>query len=178
MGDGDHGAHTPHVPDHVEEAHNTREGIVIDPLQQMVDAAVLGQGHTTEDAIQIVAVSLNNIYFRNNIQIIAKNTLFNNNVCIQITATRKIISIRMYTKSYGYENSWVLGSCQSLSRRSHKNHRGYTRYCYFSTGHTYRLTCKCSYGDGWHGGYIKIQGRTYCKGFTSGKTRYEYVKIR
>ena len=57
MGGGDRGAHTAHVPDHVEEAHSTREGIVIDPLQQMVDAAVLGHGLTPEDAIQIVAVS-------------------------------------------------------------------------------------------------------------------------
>ena len=30
------------------------------------------------------------------------------------------------------------------------------------------LSCKDSYGDGWNGGKITIQGKTYCETFTQG----------
>ena len=32
----------------------------------------------------------------------------------------------------------------------------------------YTLICKDSYGDGWHGGYITIEGVKYCENFDSG----------
>ena len=31
------------------------------------------------------------------------------------------------------------------------------------------VTCDDSYGDGWHGGYIEIDGNKYCDDFTTGK---------
>ena len=30
------------------------------------------------------------------------------------------------------------------------------------------MDCKCSYGDGWHGGYLEINGVRYCDDFSSG----------
>ena len=57
MGNGDHGDHGAHVTDHVEEADNPGEGIVIVHLQQMGDARVMGEGQTSEDATHIVVVS-------------------------------------------------------------------------------------------------------------------------
>ena len=90
----------------------------------------------------------------------------------------KKLPIQMATKTRGNENSWNIGSCQSLSPRSHGNYRTYTRYCHLSTGRRYFLTCRSSSGNGWHGGYIKIQGKTYCRGFTSGRARYEFVTVR
>ena len=42
---------------------------------------------------------------------------------------------------------------------------------------TYELTCNCSYGDGWHGGYVEIQGKKYCEGFSGGYVKKEQVTI-
>ena len=39
------------------------------------------------------------------------------------------------------------------------------------------LTCKDSYGDGWHGGFIKINGKTFCKKFRAGKESKSPVQI-
>ena len=39
------------------------------------------------------------------------------------------------------------------------------------------LTCKDSYGDGWHGGFIKINGKTFCKNFRAGKESKSPVQI-
>ena len=41
----------------------------------------------------------------------------------------------------------------------------------------YTLTCKDSYGDGWHGGFMTIEGQNYCEGFTSGKEELHDVII-
>jgi len=35
-----------------------------------------------------------------------------------------------------------------------------------------------SYGDGWHGGFIVIQGQTYCEYFNSGSSATEEVIIQ
>ena len=41
----------------------------------------------------------------------------------------------------------------------------------------YILKCKDSYGDGWNGGFIKIQGTKYCKNFNSGTEKAVNVTI-
>ena len=35
------------------------------------------------------------------------------------------------------------------------------------------VTCKDEWGDGWHGGFLEINGNTYCGDFVSGS---EYQK--
>ena len=42
---------------------------------------------------------------------------------------------------------------------------------------TYELTCKDKYGDGWHGGYVEIQGKKYCEKFSNGKIKKKQVTI-
>jgi hypothetical protein len=42
---------------------------------------------------------------------------------------------------------------------------------------TYILKCMCSYGDGWHGGYITIQSSMYCSSFSSGSLYTEVISI-
>ena len=37
----------------------------------------------------------------------------------------------------------------------------------------YELVCKCSYGDGWHGGYLEISGQKYCTQFMDGNETTE-----
>ena len=32
----------------------------------------------------------------------------------------------------------------------------------------YVVTCKDSYGDGWHGSYLAVNGQKYCEYFNSG----------
>lgn len=44
------------------------------------------------------------------------------------------------------------------------NHDLYIDYT-FTSGVTYTLVCIDSYGDGWHGGYVKIDGVKYCETF-------------
>ena len=69
------------------------------------------------------------------------------------------------TQSYGNENSWSLGSC--TSSQAYTANSFFSQQCCVATGdHT--LTCKDSYGDGWHGGFIEIGGKRYCEDFTSG----------
>ena len=76
------------------------------------------------------------------------------------------MDITVVTKSYGRENSWAIGSCSSSQRYS--SFRTYTERCCLAPGeHT--LACSDSYGDGWHGGHIEIQGTEYCKNFRRGR---------
>jgi len=73
--------------------------------------------------------------------------------------------IKIVTKEYGYENSWTFGSCSS--NQEYGDDQQYTVQCCQPAGN-YELTCKCSYGDGWHGGYIQIGGEKYCDDFDDG----------
>ena len=85
--------------------------------------------------------------------------------------------IKTVTKKYGFENSWRLGSCISFNRGlKFSSNKEYTRECCQAPG-SYELKCKCSFGDGWHGGYVEIQGKKYCKSFSGGKVKKEQVTI-
>merc|ERR1712226_506090 len=48
----------------------------------------------------------------------------------------------------------------------------YTEQCCQPAG-SYDLVCKDSYGDGWHGGYLLIEGKKYCKRFKNGHEKTE-----
>ena len=79
-------------------------------------------------------------------------------------------NIKIVTKSWGYENSWTFGSCSSS--QTYGNNEEYTEECCQPPG-SYDLDCKCSYGDGWHGGYIQIgdSEEKLCLDFTSGGSK-------
>ena len=66
------------------------------------------------------------------------------------------------TKRYGNETSWTLGQCSSTSL--HASWETKDAECCLPPGE-YTLECKDSYGDGWHGGYITINGVNYCEAF-------------
>ena len=81
--------------------------------------------------------------------------------------------MKLTTKSYGSENGWSLGSCQSDG--GYESYNEYTQQCCVTPCSynsecpcNYNLECKDSYGDGWHGGYIEIDGIKYCENFSSG----------
>ena len=82
--------------------------------------------------------------------------------------------IQMINKVAGSENSWTLGSC--LSSTTYESNRVYNQVCCMPNGN-YELTCKDSYGDGWHGGYLTIDGNRYCESFRSGFENKESVQV-
>ena len=84
--------------------------------------------------------------------------------CFEVTLT---------TKSYGSEISWSLGACSSNS--SHGNNQEYTQQCCLEPGH-YSLECKDSYGDGWTGGYIVVDGIKHCETFSSSVQTIEIIR--
>ena len=73
--------------------------------------------------------------------------------------------VKTTTKSYGDEISWLIGSC--ASNNGYGNNQEYTQQCCLPFG-TYNLKCTDSYGDGWHGAYIMVDGTKYCESFSSG----------
>ena len=57
-----------------------------------------------------------------------------------------------------------MGTC--LSDQTYTDYTEYIEECCLTAG-VYTLKCQDSYGDGWHGGFIEIQGTKYCDDFTS-----------
>ena len=78
--------------------------------------------------------------------------------------------VKVVTTTWGNEISWTFGKCQS--NRTYGNNEVYNEECCQEAG-PYELVCKDSYGDGWHGGYIEIEGSQYCKDFEDGKEKTE-----
>ena len=78
----------------------------------------------------------------------------------------RCFDVKLITKTYAYENSWTLGTCQS--KGGYANNNEYVEKCCLSPG-SYILECKDSHGDGWHMGYIELDGSKYCESFTDGK---------
>jgi len=80
------------------------------------------------------------------------------------------VNVKVTTRAYGVENSWTFGSCSS--KQSYKNNKVYDEECCQPAGN-YKLTCKDSYGDGWHGGFIQIGGSAtkHCKDFGDGGSK-------
>ena len=76
--------------------------------------------------------------------------------------------IKTITKRWGYENSWTFGSCSS--NRKYASNGEYTQQCCQPAG-SYEFHCKCSYGDGWHGGYVEVGGKRICQDFTTGRSK-------
>ena len=98
----------------------------------------------------------------------------NSHFCIQfchILVSKEIcIDINVVTKRYGKENSWEFGACSST--QEYPSEYTTTERCCQPEG-SYQLICKCSFGDGWHGGYLEINGQEYCKQFIRGHKKIE-----
>ena len=58
--------------------------------------------------------------------------------------------------------SWNFGSCCNVQKYEFNDQ--YTERCCLAPGE-YTLTCKTSYGNGWPGGFMEIQGHRYCDDF-------------
>merc|ERR1711997_883823 len=80
----------------------------------------------------------------------------------------------MGTKRWGNENSWTFGNC--ASGQVYGNNQIYTEECCQPEG-DYQLVCKDEYGDGWHGGFLRINGERYCKKFKNGHEKVKEVTM-
>ena len=86
------------------------------------------------------------------------------------------------TTRYGSEIRWQIladfgrdaGNCEN--DRNYGDSNSYTQSCTLPAGpHT--IKCKDTYGDGWHGGYLRINGAEYCKTFTDGYEKSESLTL-
>ena len=87
----------------------------------------------------------------------------------------RCVEVSITTFDYGDESSWTLAHCSS--DESYGNNQEYSNQCCLTPG-TYTLECKDSYGDGWHGGYIKVDGVKYCESYTSGSVMTSEIIIQ
>ena len=87
----------------------------------------------------------------------------------------KCFEVKLTTLNFGEEISWTLDSCESNG--GYGNNGEYTQQCCLIPG-SYHLECKDSYGDGWNGGYIEVDGIKYCESFTSGREETSEIIIQ
>jgi len=80
--------------------------------------------------------------------------------------TKRCTTINIRTQAWGNENSYVIGTCASKQR--YRRYQNYEEECCLAPG-DYTLECKDSWGDGWHGGYLEIDGKKYCDRFRAGR---------
>ena len=85
------------------------------------------------------------------------------------------VEIRLTTKSFASEISWKLGSCSN--KYAYGNNLVFVQQCCLPPG-VYNLECKDTYSDGWHGGYIEVDGTRYCESFSSGSILTAEITIQ
>ena len=88
-----------------------------------------------------------------------------------VAHTTKCIDMKLVTKTWGEEISWSFGSCSST--QTYANNKEYDIKCCQPPG-KYDFKCIDSYGDGWHGGYIRVPGTStinLCQDFTTGRSK-------
>ena len=84
---------------------------------------------------------------------------------LYIHFSSRFTDIKVVTKKWGNENSWIFGNC--ANSQTYKSKQIYTEKC-CQLECEYELICKDSFGDGWHGGYLEIDGTKYCTDFKQG----------
>jgi len=86
--------------------------------------------------------------------------------------TGTTFEVTTVTTQYGTEIRWQIGAnagnCEN--EQTYGDNNSYTQSCQLPAG-THTIKCKDTYGDGWHGGYLRINGAEYCKTFTSPRPR-------
>ena len=91
-------------------------------------------------------------------------------------------NVSLTSTSWGKEIYWTLGGCcggghlVDICDTVYENHDTHEGECSLPSGQ-YTLKCMDRYGDGWHGGFIMISGKTYCETFNSGSSETHEVMI-
>ena len=78
-------------------------------------------------------------------------------------------SIELDVKTWGNEISFTISSPQKVvcSGGPFEWHDTHPIDCTLDDG-SYTLNCIDSYGDGWHGGFMTIDGKKFCEDFRNG----------
>jgi len=76
--------------------------------------------------------------------------------------------VKTVPKYYAVEITWNIGgTCDS--KDEYDNYKEDTQKCCVAKDQgEITITCKDSYGDGWHGGYLEINEKRYCENFSDG----------
>jgi len=120
------------------------EKVKADKGGETTDGSINGKGFDSEEG-SIGQEEINSVFGRSD---------SGNGECISLT---------IHTKSWGYENSWDIPGCYSqltggaCNGSGYESHRTYNESCCCPGKAVVEITCKCSYGDGWHGGYIHVE---------------------
>ena len=85
---------------------------------------------------------------------------------MSILLLERCTTIKIRTERWGNEISYAIGTC--ASKRRYSNGRNYEEECCLAPGN-YTLDCNDSWGDGWNGGYLEIDGKKYCDRFIGRK---------
>ena len=76
--------------------------------------------------------------------------------------------MKTITQTWGVEITWTIGgTCDS--KDGYENYKEDMQQCCVKDNDKIVITCKDSLGDGWHGGYLEINGKKYCEHFSFGK---------
>ena len=77
--------------------------------------------------------------------------------------------MKTVTKTWAREITWNIGgTCNSKDLGKYKDYQEDTQQCCVKDNNKFVITCKDSYGDGWHNGYLEINGKKYCDKFSAG----------
>ena len=92
--------------------------------------------------------------------------------------------MKVTTATYANEIEWSIGcdgtsSClECKSDREYKDGESYDQKCCVAVDdgkNDFVITCEDTYGDGWHGSYLEINGKKYCEQFVDGKIHREIL---
>jgi hypothetical protein len=77
------------------------------------------------------------------------------------------------TDVFAREITWQIGKdgIELCSGSGYQNRNVYVHQCCLELPGIYNLVCQDSYGDGWNGGYLTIQGKQVCSGRFRKKTQ-------
>ena len=91
----------------------------------------------------------------------------------------------MITNTFANEIEWAIGcssprrciKCRSNVKYDDKS--TYDQKCCLPVGdedEDFVINCNDTYGDGWHGAYLQINGKNYCEQFLNGSRRKETLQ--
>ena len=100
------------------------------------------------------------------------------------TGLNVCFNVRTVTKKWGYEMTWCIGchdgssqQCVSIPGGKLSKYDDYAEYnqecCLPETQQSFLVKCTDSWGDGWNGGYLEINGTNYCTDFLVGYEKEE-----
>lgn len=85
-------------------------------------------------------------------------------------------TVQLHTSDWSNEITWDIEGTSCESDRIYFPFQTYEKTCCIPVGN-YVLNCKDSFGDGWHGAYMVIDGVEYCREFESGILQSNSITI-